>query len=240
MVAKLRSMWDYGVFLGVRPWSNKTWVATVDASWKVQRVRQRPQDVSWSSDSATWVRRTMWNQCPGEEQADEDILESKSVELPQEMKDDLEEQGLTFVTKRQVPREFHMSEKDAVKHRYTRDCAGCGNWFRGMGMQPHSAECRKRCPKLLSDDARVQFVNQKVCGSKKKKLRENEERNDENVRKKQEDEEEKYQKRRFQSRGSSDGVVVGGGVERKMDYTIGNDQMQMEAEEIFRGVCEGE
>ena len=57
-MAKLRSMWDYGIFVGVRPRSNETWVATAERTWKVRSVRRLPEDVRWSSDSVKWVRRS--------------------------------------------------------------------------------------------------------------------------------------------------------------------------------------
>ena len=75
--------------------------------------------VGWSSDSVTWVRRTMWNRFPADEQADGEIPEGKAVELPpQETKIDHAPQGLTIITKRQVPREFYITKKDAENHRY--------------------------------------------------------------------------------------------------------------------------
>ena len=90
-----------------------------------------------SSDSVNWVRRTMWNRFQGDEQADGEIPEGQAVDLPpQGTKIDQAPQGLTIVMKRQVPREFYSK-------------------------QPHTAECRERFRKLMSDDARVQLANQK-------------------------------------------------------------------------------
>ena len=104
----------------------------------------------------------MWNRIQGDEQADGEIAEGKAVELPpQETKIDQAPQGLTKITKRQVTREFYITKKDAESHGYTRGCPGCGSWFRGVGKQPHTAECRKRFRKLMSDDARVQLANLK-------------------------------------------------------------------------------
>ena len=111
MMAKLRSKWDYGIFVGVRRRSNEIWVATEERTWKVRSVRRLPEDARWSSDSVTWVRRTMWNRFQGDEQADGEIPEGKAVELPpQETKIDQAPQGLTIITKRQVPREFYITK----------------------------------------------------------------------------------------------------------------------------------
>ena len=63
----------------------------------------------------------MWNRFQGDEQADGEIPEGKAVEIPpQETKINQALQGLTLITKRQVPREFFITEKDAENHRYTR------------------------------------------------------------------------------------------------------------------------
>ena len=213
MMAKLRSKWDYGIFVGVRPRSNEIWVATEERTWKVRSVRRLPEDARWSSDSVTWVRRTMWNRFQGDEQADGEIPED--VELPpQETKIDQAPQGLTTITKRQVPREFYITKKDAENHGYTRGCPGCGSWFRGVGKQPHTAECRERFRKLMSDDARVQMANQKrqrFAEEEQERKRRKEEKREDKARKKkrEEEEEETSRKRTCQSSGSSDGVVLG-------------------------------
>ena len=160
---------------------------------------------------ATWVRRTMWNRFQGDEQADGEIPEGKAVELPpQETKIDQAPQGLTLITKRQVPREFYITKQDAENHGYTRGCPGCGSWFRGVGKQPHTAECRERFRKLMSDDARVQLANQKrqrFAEEEQERKRRKEEKREDKARKKkrEEEEEETDRKRTCQSSGSSDG-----------------------------------
>ena len=174
----------------------------------------------------------------GDEQADGEIPEGNSVELPpQETKVDQAPQGLTIITKRQVPREFYITKKDAENHGYTRGCLGCGSWFHGVGEQPHTAECRERFRKLMSDDARVQLANQKrqrFEEEEQERKRRKEEKREDKARKKkrEEEEEETSRKRTCQSSGSSDGVVLGHGSKRKMKDDLGDDQMQVETEEI--------
>ena len=57
------------------------------------------------------------------------------------------------------------------------------NWIRGVGKQPHTAECRERFRKLMSDDARVQLANlKKQCFAEEeqeRKRRKEEKREDE-------------------------------------------------------------
>ena len=166
-----------------------------------------------------WVRRTMWNRFQGDEQADGEIPEGKAVESPpQEMKIDQAPQGLTIVTKRQVPKEFYITKQDSENHGYTRGCPGFGSWFRGVGKQPHMAECREKFRKLMSDDARVQLANQKrqrFAEEEQERKRREEKREDKARKTREEEEEETSRKRTCQSRGSSDGVVIGQGSKTK-------------------------
>ena len=55
-----------------------------------------------------------------------------------------------------IPRDFFISKEDAEKHGYTRGCAGCSSWFRGLSRQPHSPECRERFRGILKDTAKYQ------------------------------------------------------------------------------------
>ena len=260
LMAKLRSKWDYGIFVGVRPRSNEIWVATAEKTWKVRSVRRLPEDVRWSWDTVRWVRRTMWNRFQGDEKADGDIPEGKAVEIQGEgMRDGQAPQGLTIITKRQAPREFYITKKDAEKHGYTRGCPGCGSWFRGVGKQPHTADCRERFRKLMSDDARVQLADQKrqrFAEQELERKKRREEKKEERGMKKKRDEENELEerharsaadsdveeegkegrKRRCQIGGSSDsgqgGPSLGGGVKRKMEDDPEGDQMKVDGEEI--------
>lgn len=58
-------------------------------------------------------------------------------------------------TRKPVPRDFYISKIDAEKHGYTRGCAGCPSWFRGLSRQPHNAQCRERFRNLMREDAKV-------------------------------------------------------------------------------------
>ena len=65
-----------------------------------------------------------------------------------------------------------------------------------------------------------------------RKQRKEEKREDRAQKKKREEEEETSRKRTCQSSGSSDGVVSGHGSKRKMEDDFGDDQTQMDTEEI--------
>ena len=63
----------------------------------------------------------------------------------------------TVYTRRVPPRAFQIRKE---KHGFTRGCAGCSSWFRGLGRQPHSVECRARFAELMKEDAK--FKNAEV------------------------------------------------------------------------------
>jgi hypothetical protein len=65
--------------------------------------------------------------------------------------------GIVVKMRTPPPRDFQIRKEDAEKHGFTRGCPGCSSWFRGLGRQPHSTECRARFERLLKDDAR--FLN---------------------------------------------------------------------------------
>ena len=65
-------------------------------------------------------------------------------------------------TREKEPREFYISKSDAEKHGYTRGCGGCSSWFRGLGRQPHTEECRKRFEGLMKDEAKVKNAKRRM------------------------------------------------------------------------------
>ena len=58
-MAKLRSKWGYGIFLGVRRRSGELWVANKAGEIMRDRAVQRiPVEDRWGEDSAEWVKYT--------------------------------------------------------------------------------------------------------------------------------------------------------------------------------------
>ena len=72
------------------------------------------------------------------------------------------------------PRQFRISMEDAKKHGYTRGCAGCTSWFKGLGRQAHSESCRARFEKEMKEEAKVKRAKEqqeefkRKVGSKRK------------------------------------------------------------------------
>ena len=82
--AKIRARWAYGIFVGVRRKSGEVWVATEDGGiQKVRSVRRIPVEDRWGPDCVGWVRHLPWNRYSGDEQADGDVPEGRSVYVPE-------------------------------------------------------------------------------------------------------------------------------------------------------------
>ena len=56
---------------------------------------------------------------------------------------------IVIETQEKAPRDFYIRKEDAELHGYTRGCEGCSSWFKGLGRQKHSDECRERIRELL-------------------------------------------------------------------------------------------
>ena len=78
-------------------------------------------------------------------------------------------------TRRVPPRAFQIRKEDAEKYGYSRGCAGCSSWFRGLGRQPHTLECRARFAEVLKEDAKYRNAERKRIEFENK-VREKEER----------------------------------------------------------------
>jgi hypothetical protein len=155
--AKIDARWEKGIFVGARPCSGEFWIAMPSGIRKCRSVRRLPLEERWGLDSLAWVKHVPWHLYRGDSQADGDIPEDNAVEpeiLPETSRGD--SSGIVVTMKAVPPRDFQIRKEDAEKHGYTRGCAGCSSWFRGLGRQPHSVQCRARFEKLLKDDARFQ------------------------------------------------------------------------------------
>jgi hypothetical protein len=117
-----------------------------------------PLEERCSADSLAWVKNVPWHLYRGDVTADGDITEDNAVEPEQvqaEGRGGLG--GIVLKVRAPPPRDFQIRKEDAEKHGYSRGCAGCTSWFRGLGRQPHTPACRARFENLLTDDAR--FLN---------------------------------------------------------------------------------
>ncbi len=153
---KIHTLWEYGIFVGVRQHSGELCVSVKDKVMTVRSVRRIPVEERWSEDNVKWVTRAPCNHYKGCEFADGETPEV--VEEASELKPVLGVAKTVFVeTTERAPREFHIRKDDCDDHGYTKGCGGCNTWFRGLSRQPHSEACRERFAVLLQDNER--FIN---------------------------------------------------------------------------------
>ena len=150
-MAKLRSRWAYGIFLGISRKSGEMWIAMKSGEVvKARAVERIAEEDRWSLDCVNWVRHTPWHLFKGDPEADGDIPEENAVKVSEEELVRPKETGEDLKYKRYVaPRRFHINKEDAEKHGYTRGCAGCTSWFKGLARQAHSESCRARFENLM-------------------------------------------------------------------------------------------
>ena len=91
-----------------------------------------------------WLRNVPWHLYKDQLDADGDIPEEKAVESAVREGPLGAPPAMVIRTRKLPPRAFQIRKEDAEQHGYTLGCAGCSSWFRGLGRQPHTPECRSR------------------------------------------------------------------------------------------------
>ena len=74
-LGKLTSMWSDGIFLGVKGKSGAFVIGDGKGVWKTRTVQRKPVDERWSVANADLVKGAPWNNSPGDEKADGEMLE---------------------------------------------------------------------------------------------------------------------------------------------------------------------
>ena len=162
--AKLMSRWGHGIFVGVRKRSREIWVATKKGDViSVRTVKRILEAERWSEDCWKWLKRTLWNKYKEDPDEDGEVREGKEVDVRSEEDKEKEEKtkgkgggGVTVKMREVRPRYFQIKKKDAEEHGYTRGCAGCTSWVKGMARQPHNERCRERFREVVRKEAKFE------------------------------------------------------------------------------------
>ena len=105
------------------------------------------------------MKHTPWKRYRGDPAEDGDIPEEKKMEVRRKaLKEEMEEgeRDDELLKKKYVaPRSFKIGIEDARKHGFSRGCAECLSWSRGLARQPHTKECRERFETLMKGEAKV-------------------------------------------------------------------------------------
>ncbi len=154
---KMNARWGYGLFLGVRTRSGE--IVVVDSESRelkyVRTVRRIPEQERWDPANLEWVTMVPWNRGKDDNEADGDIPKFDVKSGPGRKMNEQEVEDIRTSDAPKVVHRAHLRRGDFDKYGYTDRCAGCSAILRGLRLQPHSEECRKRMEELLDKDIRV-------------------------------------------------------------------------------------
>lgn len=148
-LGKLDSLWDDGVFLGVRGKSGEVIVGNKTGVWKSRTIRRKPIEDRWASSSAGWIVGVPWNMSDDDVKADGEKYET--VILPPAALEDIREEG-----QKSMPRNVAISKADLEAHGYTLGCGGCKAILKGTSRQGHSQGCRSRFNEVFQGTEKFQ------------------------------------------------------------------------------------
>ena len=154
---KMNARWGYGLFLGVRARSGE--IVLVDGESRelkyVRTVRRIPEQERWDPANLEWVTMVPWNRGKNDNEADGDLPQFDVKSGPGRKMDEQEVEDIRTSDTPKIVHRAHLRRGDFDKFGYTDRCPGCSAILRGLRVQPHSEECRKRMEELLDKDIRV-------------------------------------------------------------------------------------
>ena len=118
-LGKLQSMWDEGVFLGVKGTTGEFIVGDAEGVHRTRTVHRRPAEERWTSRNMTLVGGVPWRK--SEADIKQDGVDLPTRELTEEEKNDL-------ILKREwrdmIPKRFGIRLQDLKEFGPTNDCKG--------------------------------------------------------------------------------------------------------------------
>ena len=155
-LAKLTSLWDDGVYLGMKSTTGEIVVGNKQGVWKTRTVRRKPEDQRWSVDNMSMIVGVPWRRNDEEGKKDDDEMKGGVIKLDGGIMEDAEKSQVRQVVDIVPPKAFHTRREDYEKYGYTRGCAGCRSLLTGTTRQKHSVACRSRMEKEMIELERVQ------------------------------------------------------------------------------------
>ena len=156
-LAKLTSLWEDGVFLGVKGSSGEFIIGDKLGVWKSRTMMRRPVEERWNAENLELVGGVPWRTSEEDKNADGEALR---MEVPEAVRmapeEEKEEEELV------VPRNVYLKKSDFETHGYSKDCKGCRAVLRGAARTPHSAECRKRMMEAMAGDGRIKRAEDRI------------------------------------------------------------------------------
>ena len=156
-LSKMSTLWEDGIYLGMRTVSGEMIVGTAAGVWRTRTVQRRPLGERWAADAAGMVGGVPWHTSEDDEDADGPSVKVTLGERLTEQ--DAAAQGEIY--RDTAPRRVQITRADLEKHGFTKGCLGCRAWLAGKPRQGHSEECRKRMEAAMVDDPRAKAARKR-------------------------------------------------------------------------------
>jgi len=157
---KSSTVWEDGLYLGVKGMSGEMIVGTKAGVWKTRTISRKPKEYRWCQSNIEFVGGVPWRtNADGEEEEADGAMPEVVIKIQTEQMKP--EEAAETKSKIEVPRSFMISKADLEKHGYTAKCPGCKASIRGTGRTGHSVECRERLKKEMDGDAKVKEAKRK-------------------------------------------------------------------------------
>jgi hypothetical protein len=148
------SVWEDGIYLGVRGISGEIIVGTKSGVWKTRTIQRKPHEYRWCQDNVEMVGGVPWN-TNAEDKGDEPDGDIPKVVIKLDQRNEGEKESEVIRESVEVPRSFAITKADLEKHGYTLKCAGCRSVLRKTARQGHSIECRERLKGEMAKESKV-------------------------------------------------------------------------------------
>ena len=140
--------WAEGVFVGIRMHTGEKLVATTEGVCKTRSIKRRIESERWDSTEISKVTGSPWK--PYLYSDNDELLTQPPP--PAIEKSDNENKSKPNADEQIVPRSFAILRKDLVNYGYTPSCPGCYAAANDRKHKAHTAVCRERIAKALSED----------------------------------------------------------------------------------------
>eukprot|EP00973_Karenia_brevis_P039145 5406214-Karenia_brevis.AAC.1 len=127
---KIKSEFEYGIFVGVNRRSNEFLVADEEGIRRVRSIRRIPQEEKWSEDDLKCVKYAPWKRYEGDEEADAEVPEGvkdeerKGTDEKQQGVGESKDKVVYVDTKSKIPRSFKISRENVGRWKATTACSG--------------------------------------------------------------------------------------------------------------------
>ena len=178
-LGKLTSMWEDGVFLGVKGSTGEIIVGNEKGVWVTRTVRRKPEEERWDRKNIEKIVGVPWRKNDQDKNTDGEAMKGEVRIMDKEYRERMQMEG----HEETVPRRVYIKKDDLETFGYTVGCPGCISILKGTARQAHSEACRKRMEEKLKGTERSKVVERRVDEYLEKAIKKDEEKREAKRRK---------------------------------------------------------